>query len=57
MSVINDHLIPIEKEKRFKQHLELNLSTDQMHCASGYEAHFGGGTKLTVLGKTKYNVF
>lgn len=28
------------------------FSSDQKHCASGsYEAYFGGGTKLTVLGK------
>lgn len=27
-------------------------STDQLHRDSGgYEAHFGGGTRLTVLGK------
>ena len=28
------------------------LSTDQVHCDNdGREAFFGGGTKLTVLGK------
>ncbi len=31
---------------------QANLSTVQVHCAGGvYEAHFGGGTRLTVLGK------
>ena len=32
------------------------LSTDQLHCdTGGGEAHFGGGTKLTVIGKkSKY---
>lgn len=30
------------------------LGTDHVHCAgSGYEAVFGRGTKLTVLGKKR----
>lgn len=27
------------------------LSCDRLHCASTTQAYFGGGTKLTVLGK------
>ena len=32
------------------------LSIDQLHCdgVGGGEAHFGGGTKLIVLGKKSY---
>lgn len=31
--------------------VKLDLSSGQVHCDYGSEAFFGGGTKLTVLGK------